>query len=283
MPSTRPDESAPRNIREEYDSPLERLRLLGGDDDEIAAFLDELDVRSPRERELLAEIARPTPLARPERLEDDHRLLIAALESLRRHGFHGTRAGAHLGRAYVVARFFVELVARYLVVAHVKDIATQLRSLYWLRELESPRGSAERDLLSRVRDDAQALVEITRSRELGIPTFVVGGLLVPAALSAWRLASGFAFGRWWLAAVLGVLGVLVGLAISWTLLRGAALASRRIRLSVREPLAAVWETVGHCGRPPRDRSRRFAIVAISLTVGVWIVLPLLVTLSLATD
>lgn len=30
----------------------------------------------------------------------------------------------------------------------------------------------------------------------------------------------------------------------------------------------------------RDHSRQFAITAISLTLGVWIVLPLLVTLSL---
>ena len=37
-----------------FDNPLERLRLLSGDDDAIASFLDELDVSSPRERELLA-------------------------------------------------------------------------------------------------------------------------------------------------------------------------------------------------------------------------------------
>lgn len=283
MPSTRPDESAAeRSIREDYDSPLERLRLLGSDDDEIAAFLDELEVRSPREREMLTEIARAEPLARPERFETDHRLVIVSLESLRRHGFHGTRAGARLDRAQIVVRFLVELVARYLVIAHVKDVAMSLRNLYWLRELESPRGSDQRELLANARADAQSLVEITRSRELGIPTFVLGGLLVPAALSLWRLASGFTFQHWWIALVVGSFGVAVGLAISWIVLRGAALASRRIRLSVREPLRLLWETVGHCGRPPRDRSRRFTIVAISLTLGVWIVLPLLVTISLAT-
>lgn len=282
MPSTRPDESGAPSVREEYDSPLDRLRLLGGDDDEIAAFLDELEVRSAREREMLTEIARPEPLARPVRFEADHRLLIVALESLRRHGFHGTRAGARLGRGQVVVRFLVELVARYLVVAHVKDVAMSLRNLYWLRELESTHGSDERELLANARADAQSLVEITRSRELGIPTFVLGGLLVPAALSLWRLASGFTFEHWWVALVVGSVGVAVGLAISWIVLRGAALASRRIRLSVREPLRLLWETVGHCGWPPRDRSRRFTIVAISLTIGVWIVLPLFVTLSLAT-
>jgi hypothetical protein len=51
------------------DNPLERLRLLAGDDEAIASFLDELAVSSPREREMLAELARPAPLARPERFE----------------------------------------------------------------------------------------------------------------------------------------------------------------------------------------------------------------------
>jgi hypothetical protein len=41
----------------------------------------------------------------------------------------------------------------------------------------------------------------------------------------------------------------------------------------------VWRAVGYCGRPPRDKSRRFAIVAISLTVGAWIVLPAAVALA----
>ena len=46
--------------QEEIDNPLERLRLLSGDDDAIATFLDELEVSSPREREMLAELARRT-------------------------------------------------------------------------------------------------------------------------------------------------------------------------------------------------------------------------------
>ena len=281
MSSARPNESV-GGPRQEYDSPLDRLRLLGGDDDEIAAFLDELEVRSPREREMLAEIARAAPLAQPDRFLADHRLVLSAIESLRRHGYHGARAGTSLGRLQLPVRFLVELVARYVVIAHVKDDAMTLRNLYWLRELQSPGGSLERELLADARADAQALVEVTRSRELGIPTFVLGGLLVPAALSLWRLASGFTFEHWWVAAIVGTVGVVAGLALSWIVLRGSALASRRIRLSVREPLRTLWDTVGHCGRPPRDRSRRFTIVAISLTIGVWIVLPLLVTLSLAS-
>ena len=53
------------------------------------------------------------------------------------------------------------------------------------------------------------------------------------------------------------------------------------RLSVTQPLAELWRTVGNCGSPPTDQSRQFAVVAIALHPRVWIVLPLLVTLSLA--
>jgi hypothetical protein len=60
------------------------------------------------------------------------------------------------------------------------------------------------------------------------------------------------------------------------------MASRRIRVSVREPMQALWDSIGSCGDPPRDQSRKFAIVAISLTLGAWIVLPLLVAISLAS-
>ena len=264
-----------------YDNPLERLQLLGGDDEAIAAFLDEIEVSSPREREMLAELARPAPLARPERFEADHRRALVAVESLRRHGFHGAQAGEQLGPLRVAVRYLVQLVARYVVVTHVKNISTQLRNLYWFRQMQAPSSSHEYDLIQPARLDAQALMEITKSREIGVPTFVLGGIVIPLTLSIWRLASGFRFEHWWAALVAGIAGIAIGLGISWIVLRGAALASRRIGMTLREPLGELWITIGSCGSPPRDHSRRFAIVAISLTVGVWIVLPLLVTLSLA--
>ncbi|HSF60695.1 MAG TPA: hypothetical protein VLA69_03300 [Gaiellaceae bacterium] len=268
------------NLEEHYDSPLERLQLLGSDDEAIAAFLDEIDVRGPRDREMLRELARQAPLARPERFESDHRTVLVALESLRRHGHHGARVDEKLGLFRTPVRYLVELVARYVVVSHCKNVAVSLRNLYWMREMQSEPGSPERELLQPARLDAQALVEITRGREIGVPTFVIGGLLIPAGLSIWRLATG-TVREWWIALLAGAIGVVVGLLISWFVLRGAALASRRIRLSVRQPLVELWRSIGSCGGPPRDQSRRFAIVAITVTLGVWIVLPLLVTISLA--
>jgi hypothetical protein len=39
------------------------------------------------------------------------------------------------------------------------------------------------------------------------------------------------------------------------------------------------QAVGTPGAPPKDRFGTFAVVAIALALGVWIVLPLLVTTS----
>ena len=108
-----------------------------------------------------------------------------------------------------------------------------LRNLYWLREMQAER-SPEVALLHKARSDAQALVDITKNREIGVPAFVIGGLLIPAGLSLSRLASG-ATREWWIALLVGAIGVAIGLVISWFVLRGAALASRRIRLSVARP------------------------------------------------
>jgi hypothetical protein len=268
-------------LGEEFDNPLERLRLLSGDDDAIATFLDELDVQSPREREMLAELARPSVLARPDRFDADHRRAIEALESLRRHGFHGSQAGAGLGPFRLVVRWLVQLVARYLVVSYVKEVSTTLRNLYWMREMEAAPDSRELKLLRPARFDANYLVEIMRSREIGVPSFVIAGLLIPLGASIWRLMTGFTFDDWWVALLIGLVGVAIGVALSWIVLRGSAMASTRIRLAVREPLQAVWDSVGHCGRPPKDGSRKFAIISIVLMVGVWVVFPAIVALALA--
>jgi hypothetical protein len=163
----------------------------------------------------------------------------------------------------------------------VRSIAIDLRNLYRLREIQAGRGTPDARLLRPARIDAEGLLEITSTRAVGVPTFLLGGLLVPIVVTAYRGVSEVAVSQWLNAAIVGLVGALIGVAISWIVLRGTAMASRRIRLSVRRPLQELWDTIGSCGRPPRDQSRTFAIVAISLTVGAWIVLPTLVAIALA--
>jgi len=59
------------------------------------------------------------------------------------------------------------------------------------------------------------------------------------------------------------------------------MAHRRMRLALRIPLAALWETVGSCGKPPRDDSMAFAYSAVALTALGWIVLPIAVAVIVA--
>jgi hypothetical protein len=231
---------------------------------------------------MLVELARSSALARPERFDADHKRAIAALETLRRHGFHGSRAGSKAGPLRPFVRWLVELVARYIVVSYTRTTSTALRNLYWLREMEAPDGSNDMKLLRAARFDAQVMTEIFKSREIGVPSFVFAGLLIPLGASVWRLANGFRFSSWWVALIVGLVGAAIGVALSWIVLRGTAMAGKRIRLAARRPVQDVWDSVGNCASPPRDQSRKFAIVAIVLTIGGWIVLPTLVAISLAT-
>jgi hypothetical protein len=271
----------PREQADAIDNPIERLELLAGDDDAVAAYLDEIDVSSPREREMLGELARACALADPVAFPHAHHRLVAALESLGRHGYHGSRSGGGLGPLQPVVRYFVQLVARFVVVAHLRDVSRDLRNLYWLREMEAEDGSAEMKLLRAARIDAEGLMTILVRRQLGLPTFLVGGAFVSVFATAGRAAQGIAFGSWWAALVTGLVGALIGVGGAWVILRGAAMASRRIRLSTKGPLEAVWAALGNCGRPPRDQSRQFALIGIVLTLGAWLILPLVVAVAYA--
>ena len=84
------------------------------------------------------------------------------------------------------------------------------------------------------------------------------------------------------AGAIAVAGVIISLLVSWFILRGTAMASRRIRLATQGPVSSLWSTIGYCGNPPRDQSRKFVIVAIVLTLGSWIIVPLFLAIAFAT-
>lgn len=70
-----------------------------------------------------------------------------------------------------------------------------------------------------------------------------------------------------------MLGLVIA-AAAWIILRGAAVARRRIRLTTDRPLDALWETIGRCGTPPRDQARTIALIAIILTFIPWVLVPI---------
>jgi hypothetical protein len=269
-----------RDTLEGIDNPIERLKLLSGDDEEITRYLDAIEVTSPREREMLREIARTGTLARLDLFPQAHRNMIEALESLARHGYHGTRAASHMGVLGPVIRWAVQLVARYVVVSYVRTVSVRMRNLYILREAEAVPGSDDRLELSRARRDGDRMVEALETREIGVPTFLVAGALVPLVAATGR-ATGLLTSTVW-GTVVGIAGMLVALGASWVILRGTALASRRIRLATAAPARALWNAIGWCGSPPRDQTRTFVFVSLGLTIGAWIIVPVVVAIALTT-
>jgi len=260
------------SLFDDVDAWLDRVQIVDESDDEVARFLDTLDLHGPQEREMLEELTRKQPLAKPDDFPAAHRRAVASLETLGRHGYHSAVIPRWLKPAFF-GRFVVELVARYVVVSYLRRVSTDMRNLYWLRAIQTPVGAQERTVLRRARIEADGLMIVFKRRELGLPSFVVGGILIPIVLALVRLIQGLSLSEWWASVLVAVVGALVVLLVSTVVLRGAAMASRRIRLATRAPLYALWDAVGGAGQPPHDQSRKFAIVAIVVTTLTWFVVP----------
>ena len=114
-----------------------------------------------------------------------------------------------------------------------------------------------------------------------MPTVLLGSVSVPVTATLARLFAGVEWTNRTFIVAGGVVAFVVTGLISWVVLRGAAMAHRRIQLAARAPVQALWETIGSCGRPPRDASMTFAYVSITLTVVGWIVLPIAVGIAIA--
>ncbi len=266
-------------VLDEFNAQLERTRqLLAGDIDEAAErALAKLGINDQVEQRIAAQMAATGPLASPERFPEAHRLVVRGLEVLDREGSRDPRVPS-LGPVSVVAAFLLETVASYIVKAYAQDVVNQMRKLYTRRESQSAAGTPERLMLARARLEMDRLTTGFSGGGLGIFALVFGGVLVPVIASVGKslvrvplsdkpvLLGGFA--------ALFVLSLL----ISWILLQGAAIAHRRSALIMKQPLEALWETIGHCGDAPEDDSVLYATYAVILTALVWLVLPALAAL-----
>ncbi len=268
-------------ILDELTDQLDRtFRLLRGDADEAAdlAFA-EVRVDSAAEARLLTELSHRTPLAHPDRFTDAHRLVMHALEVLDRDGWRRPRL-PRLGPLHAPAERAVEFVAQYIVRSYVADTIRTLARLYARRESQSEPESPERRVLARARIQADRLALGFRGGASGLPTVLIGGAAIPVLASLSRQFGAVKPGGPVLFGGGGVLFVLFA-ALAFVLLQGAGLARRRVTVVGRQPMWALYETIGHCGHPPEDDADTIALVAIGLTAVTWFVLPV-VLVALAT-
>ena len=189
---------------------------------------------------------------------------MRALEVLSRNGSRPPsqlKAGPLTG----VARFFVQQVIRYIVRNHQTHVVDSIRDLYARRLGWIPGGDPARIALVRARLDVERASPPYKSGRRRHPN-ISGGRrrgVVTRPGGPHRRQRDRRVARRHRRRAMATFVVLF--AASWAILRGAAVARRRIRLTLDGPLGALWETIGWCGHPPRETRRgSFALIAIAL-------------------
>jgi hypothetical protein len=259
---------------DELTDQLNRTRqLLTGSPEEAAErALARIGGETEIETRIAVELAVREPLAQPDRFPEAHRLVMRALEVLDREGFRNPTL-PRLGPLEPVAEFAVEFVTEYIVKSYAEGIVGRLRSLYARREVQSAPGTTERRVLAGARVEIDRIAAGFAGGGIGAPALLVAGAAVPVLASASQYLGAIDVTA--KPVLIGgiALAFVVFLSIAWVLLRGAAIAHSRSQLIMQQPLAALWETIGHAGNPPEDDSVTFATIALMLTTLVWFVLP----------
>lgn len=277
-PDHGPDHDRP--LVDELSSRLEQFRILYDSDESTDHILAELGGEGRVEREMLRELATTRTIAQPDKLFDAHALALRALEVLARNGARQPSA-LPAGILTSVAKPCVQQVIRFIVRSYQSQVYDSLRDLYSRRLAWMAASDPSRMTLVRARLDIERAMPAYKKKAGGLPAFVVGGAAVSSLTQGARGVAGAAGGSRVGIIVAAAVAFVLLAAVSWVVLRGAAIARRRIRLTMDRPLAALWQTVGWCGRPPRDPARAFAAVAIVLTAVGWLLIPLAAVLFFA--
>jgi hypothetical protein len=269
-------------VLDEFGEKLDAFNALRKSDAEAAdRILDQVGASDEIDRRIILELAARRPLGHPDRFEEAHSGAMRALEVLDRNAASGIEA-PRLGPLAPVAQYVIQQVVHFLVKSHIRNVVNNLQNLYQRREAAALEDDPSRRLLARARIRTDRVAAGYRGNPLGFPTFILGGAFLSTIIGSLQgfvlSAVDSAPGQIALVAVL--FGVMV--AASWALLRGAAIARRRVRLTTEAPLQALYQTVGRCGNPPRDHARVFALIALILMAVAWLVIPLALGASLLT-
>jgi len=269
-------------VLDELSKQFEQFRVLrsGADTKATQRLLDQLGAKDPVETQIVLELSAQRPLGHPERFNEAHSFVMRALEVLDRNGARVPPV-PRVGPFKPIAEFFVQLVTRFLVRNYQADVSDAIRNLYTRRLSWYAPDDPSRMQMVRARIDAERVATTYKGNPIGVPTFLLGGAVISGGASGFRIVADAAVGSR-LAAGLAVAAAFIVLgALSWMILRGAAVAHHRIRMTVHEPLKALWETIGRCGNPPEDDAQQFAVYAVILTVIGWLLIPLGVFFLLA--
>jgi hypothetical protein len=261
-------------ILDELSQHLRALRVLRVDNpDQAATLLESLGASGKVEEDIVLQLGAIKPLWIPDRFEEAHRMMMRSLEVLDRNGPRNT-ALKTLGPLRPIGEWAVQLFTQLIVRSFQQSVVDRLRHLYSRREASSAWDSSEHHMLRRARIDIERTAPGLKGRALGLPTFLLGGAFISTILGGLKSLGEAIQNNNSILVVATVLMFIVFAGASWAILQAAAISRRRIKLTVDKPLAALFETIGACGNPPKDQSLSFALYAIVLTGLGWLILPL---------
>jgi hypothetical protein len=257
---------------------IDALRVLRADSpEEKGRLLEEIGGPGKVEQDIVSELSKIKPLWEPSKFPEAHRHAMRSLEVLDRNGVRSAPMPQMLGPLKPVVGVVVQLVTRWIVRGYQNSLATNIRKLYERREANSIWGSPAHMMLRRARINAVQVEHGFKSNPVGVPGFLLGGAALSGLLSWVADTAGSAIDDDGDRIVIGVLIGVVMLSLSWVALYAASIARRRIRLTTDQPVAALWDTIGAAGTPPRDHSYHFALIAIVLLVLAALAIPIIIS------
>lgn len=261
-------------VLDELDEKLAAFNAFRKSDGAAAdAILGELGANDGVDRDIVLQLAGKRPLGHPERFDAAHAMAIRSLEVLDRNGARSVETKLP-GPLNAIGGYLIQLVTRFIVSNHQKSLAQNMRKLYARREANCLPDDPARHQLRRARLHADLVGEGFKKNPLGVPSFLLGGALISSLIGGVVDGATSATGNkagWF---ILG--GVLLALSTiaSWVIIRGAAVARRRIVLTTEKPFQALYETIGRCGSPPGDSSKQFALIAMIILIVGWALVPI---------
>ena len=275
-PSQRPDEF----LTDELLGQLDRTRrlLTGGSGEAVERAFDQLGLAADVEDEITASLAARETLVDADRFLIAHRLTVHGLEVFDRDGSRNPPLPP-IGPLKPLARSAIEFVAGFIARSYVGDVVGHLQRLYTLREAQSPPGP-ERRALRGARVEAERLAARFEGGGISGLLLLAAGVAVPALASGLQQVGAIDVAARPLVITATAALFVLFLVLSWVMLRGAAVVRRRARLTLRQPLLALHQSMGSAGDPPEDQATLFATLAIGLTGIVWFVLPVIAGVTL---
>jgi hypothetical protein len=267
---------------DEFREKLDAFKVLRSNDQGAADGLFEaLGGKGKVEEEMLLQLGAWSPLYKADRFERAHHDAMRAVEVLYRNG-HRKAAFGGWGPLKFLSDYAIQIICRLIVRDHVKSVVDNVHNLYMRRWTSAPKDTDDARMLRRAWFQVEKVSPTYRGRSLGLPTFLLGGAFISSVASLLGSAVQASIENKALLAVLGAVVAVVLLGLAWCVLRGAAIARRRIKLALDQPLRVLWDVVGAAGKPPRDNAMQFALYSLIVMALAAIVVPIIIGVAVAT-